>query len=285
MQQEKGLPQVTDFSRESVKKAVRQIILTNPATLYGTVIGAVGGLGFVMLDPTLILPAITLLLAGGGLAIGAGSLIVNFFFKGETLESWYINQLRDKLQDARRKARDTISKDLEDLGDNIPGAEGLAAQGADQMKLAKQKNDSLSKLLEQKLSADELTFARFAGTAEQLYFSVLDNIRRETDLLRSIESIDLSRIERRLKEIVRRKTLDADDEREKIALEGQRDLRQEQLEQAGTLIRQNEEALTQFDRTSAAVARMETSKSRDATVNLETAMEDLRRLVNRTKSN
>lgn len=281
--QEEQTPQVADFSRESVKKKVREMVLTNPATLYGTAMGIVGGVGFLMLDPTLIIPAVTLLLAGGGLAVGAGSFIVNFFFRGDAMESRYIAELREKLQEARRKVRDAIQRDLEELGDKIPGAEGIAGQGADQMKLAKQKNDTLKTLLEQKLSADELTSARFAGTAEQLYFSVLDNVRRITDLLRSVESIDVARIDRRLKEIFRRKSQNGDEGKEKAALEGQKGLRAEQLDRISMLLRENEEALTQFDRTTAAVASMETSKSRDASVGLETVMEDLRKLVKRTK--
>ncbi len=284
MQEEEPLPQVADFSRGSVKKRVLEKIMTNPATLYGTVIGAVGGLGFLLLDPMLIIPAVTLLLAGGGLAVGAGSFIVNFFLRGETMESRYIEELREKLQNARRRVRDTIRQDLEALGDKISGAEGIADQGADQMRLAKEKNDALDTLLKQKLSADELTFARFMGTAEQLYFSVLDNVRRVTDLLRSVESIDLARIEKRLREISKHKTPNGDDGKEKVALEGQKNLRQEQLDRIGTLLRENEEALTQFDRTTAAVASMETSKARDASVGLETVMEDLQRLVNRTKN-
>jgi hypothetical protein len=152
------------------------------------------------------------------------------------------------------------------------------------MILAKQKNDVLQTLLEAKLSSGELTFARFMGTAEQLYLSVLDNVRRIVDLLRSIESIDTARINDLLDELKSSKTLSKDEEKVRVALETQKTLYQGQIEDIHKYLRENEEVLAMLDTNSATVAKMETSQSREATTSLESAMEDMRNLVNRAKT-
>lgn len=277
-----GPPQLSDFSKESVKKVVREKALGNAFTLYGIPLGLIGTAGFFLLDPTLISPIICLALMAGGFVSGLGATAVNFL-RGDTIESKYIERLRAQMQDARRAVRDRVQADLEALGDRISGVEGVAEQGVEQMKLAKRKNDALQTLLTQKLEPSELTFGRFMGTAEQLYLSVLDNVRRIVDCLRSVESIDPARIKKRLREITQSKRPSDDDAKERVALEEQEKLRVAQIEDIHRLLRENEEVLMQLDATTAVIAKMETAQAREATVSLETAMDDMRRLAQRTK--
>lgn len=246
-------PGIDAFSREAIKKAKLGKVFANLLTLYGVPVGLVGLLGFALLDPTLVAPLITLAVAGAGLSVGLGTMLVNLC-RGKSLEMQYIEALREKMQAERRAVRERIQGDLGELGGRIKGMEKVARRGTEHMDLAKKKNDALQKLLEEKLVAGELTSMRFMGHAEQLYLSVLDNVRRIIGLLRSIESMEKGK------------------------------LRDDQESLIQTYLKENEEALELLDRTNISVATMETGQGKEATLDLETAMGEMRRLIERVKS-
>jgi DNA-binding helix-hairpin-helix protein with protein kinase domain len=272
---------IADFSKEAVSKAVAAEKVPG-VTAIGLPVGLVGLLGWFVLDPTFIAPVVAVIVMASGFALGLGPLMVNFLFRGKTFERRYIEKLRERMQVERRNVRERVKTELAEIAQEVDGMVPVANQGAAHMNLAKVKNDALQVLLEKKLSQGELTFLRFMGTSEQLYLSILDNVRRIVDHLRTIVSIDPLRIERRIKEIDRIKSQNDDEIRERAALIAQQEERDKQVKLIKKLLRENEEALAQLDRTSSVIASMETGQGREATISLEVAMEEIRSLIKRS---
>lgn len=239
-----------DFSREALTKAKWERILFNPFTLWATPVGIAGLAGFAVLDPTLITPAILLMIGGAGLTTGLGALLLNLA-RGQSLERAYTEMLRKKMEEARREKRERLVEELVSLGERVKGMSKRSAQCVEQMDLVKQKKDALERLLSEKLSTSELTYLRLLGTAEQLYLSVLDNAKRITGFMVSIESVASGA------------------------------LRDEQVAHIDGFLSENASALELLDRTNASAAAMETSQGREASLDPEMAMSEMRSLIER----
>lgn len=128
------------------------------------------------------------------------------------------------------------------------------AQPAEQFVALQQKRQSLLKVLERRLDAGEITYARYLATAQQVYNSALHNLHEVWVAHESISSIDETYIERRLAELSIDDSDDASTERERNTLVQRRDLRTTQRRRIAQLLAQNESALTALDRTATALA-------------------------------
>ena len=117
-----------------------------------------------------------------------------------------------------------------------------------------QKRGSLTKVLERRLDAGELTYARYLSTAQQVYTSALDNLHEVAVAYHSISSIDEDYIGRRLAELENGTADEESAVREKESLEGRLELRETQRRKISKLLAQNEAALTALDRTTTALA-------------------------------
>ena len=113
-------------------------------------------------------------------------------------------------------------------------------------------------MLADKLNRKELTFARYLGTAEQVYLSVLDNLLSVASTLKSAATIDSSYIQSRLDLLGSIETPAEADLQETQTLNKRLDLRVKQLERVNTLLTKNEVAMTELDNTTAAISQMRT---------------------------
>jgi len=264
---------IGDFSQESTAKAVRKDILQHPLTVYSLPLIIGGGLATFLINP------IFAVLLCSGIAIGGGSWIINNYFRRDVFESRYVKQLREVLLKQRENMLESLESELKECH-SIEGVEQYADQGAEQFKMVKERFDNLQDILSEKLNQGELTFIRYAGTAEQVYLSVLDNLRTVVSLFKSISTIDENYIQMRLRELGKMKKLTKADEQEIATLNERKQLRDTQLEKINVFLTQNEEAMTEMNKAAVAIAEMKTDKS-TVSVDIETARKELEELAKR----
>ena len=191
-------PKINDFSHESINKVVVKTGLTHWLTIYPPAIGVPLGIAGLLFGSPVVCAA-----GFGTLFISLGSAVVNIFFRSDTIAGRYIDKLNKKLKAYEATILETLEKDLRRLA-TVKGAESFARQGAEQFSKIQLKYRNVKDLLEQKFDSSEMTFARFAGSAEQVYLSALDNLKQVASTLTSASGIDLSYIEKQMKEISRK---------------------------------------------------------------------------------
>lgn len=271
------LPSLDDFSTSSIRKAVRDESLFHPMTLYPLALGALSGLAAFLYDLPLLFAGM-----GGLMAMGAATSIVNYFFRDDAISKKYLDSLSRSFLRRRELILQNLGRELE-KSRHIPGGEPYADQGLKQFVSIEKKYQKLNLLLNQKFSTSELTHGSYLGAAEQVYFSVLDNLLRIVSLLQGASAIDLEYIHNRQQELRDLKQVDSSDEREFQTLKRREELRSSHLRQVNGLLTANEESMTAMDETSAAIAVLQTSKGL-ADVDMETAMTHLRELAGRVGS-
>jgi hypothetical protein len=165
---------------------------------------------------------------------------------------------------------DMLERDLERLG---------APQGAEQLRKLRPLLANLRDVLNSRLNAGEVTFARYMGAAEQVYLSALDNLRDIDVALRSVQSIDAASIERQLAQLRTFSRASAAQQQQIDSLVERQDLIERQHRRVTELLTQNESALTGLLNAATAMANAETQAA--ASIDAETAMAELERLAAR----
>jgi hypothetical protein len=273
MQKGTGPPALSDFSPTAISKAVKKESWTHWLTLYPSTIAVLSGLaGCLFSSPSLIL------LALGGVTVGAGNAVVSIFFRKDAIGARYLSSLQKALIRHEEEILKSLGKDLEKCATlKEEACRDLADRGLEQFNMMPEKFQNVRDLLEHKLNATELTFGRFLGAAEQVYLGGLDNLKRVADLLISVSDIDLKYITERLKKLSKCKKPDVSNG-EAEALQKQVDLYDQQLKEVEELLVQNEKAMTKIEETTIAIAHMNTGNQM-AGVDTESAISDLHELV------
>src|SRR3989344_3166077 len=274
-------PPKVDFSAVAVSKAVRNTTIQHPLTLYPTVVGVLGAvaLGLSLLDPTLI----TFSLVCGSFGVGIGSFGVNYLFRKDRFASEYMKSMSRELETFRQKTLENLQAELEDCR-SVSGGEGYANQALGQFAELKEKFDAYCDILGKRFNETEITYGRYRGTAEQLYLAAIDNLCNVATLLESAKAIDNDDyIARRLAELSKLGNPTDVDTDERKTLEERRNLRTGTLKKVHSLLKFNEEAMTQIDKTIASLADVKT-KQGEAVVDMETSLKDLEELAKRASS-
>lgn len=167
---------------------------------------------------------------------------------------------------------------LERLADDFD--ELSFAKGGAQLRLLRNKLESLTQVLKRRLDSGEMTYGRYLGMAQEVYGSALDNLHEVAVALRSVSTIDSGYLRKRLGELEGEQQRSDDHERELKALRDRGTLLEDANRRVTQLIAQNESALTVIDQTSAALAATRTEKGH-ATLDAETAMAELEQLARR----
>lgn len=269
------LPKLEDFSGRAVKRAVRAESLFHPVSLYSSALGLLSGLGWYLFDMSMLAAGMV-----GLLCLGAGMATVNMFFRRDIIARQYLARLSARFAEERGGLLRTLGTDLEKCR-HIKGAEQYGGQARQQFVFITEKYDTFRGMLDQKLKQGELTYSRFLGAAEQVYLGGLDTLRRIVVLLQSAATIDPDYIAQRLAELEQLAAPDPADEREYATLKKRLELMEEQLKQVNSLLTDNEESMTIMNQTIATVAQMRTGGDL-ASMDLETAMENLQELANRS---
>jgi hypothetical protein len=148
-----------------------------------------------------------------------------------------------KLSDVDATELAALEKELEALDDERP---------VHQLRAMRDKRNNLIDVLNRRLDAGELTYARYLTTAQQVYLSALDNLHEIAISLRSISTIDRDYIETRLAELHSQSSDSAQSER--ASIEGRLELLTSQEDKVARLLAQNESGMTAMDRTATALA-------------------------------
>jgi hypothetical protein len=127
-------------------------------------------------------------------------------------------------------------------------------QPIEQLDALLQKRQSLINVLQRRLDAGELTYARYLSTSQQVFGSALDNLHEVAVASESISTINETYIDRRLAELAGDDSDVESAERERATLERRRELRTSQRRKIAQLLAQNESAMTALDRTTTALA-------------------------------
>lgn len=160
-----------------------------------------------------------------------------------------------------------LENELSELDDPRP---------AHQLHAIQEKRDNLVEMLDRRLEAGELTYARYLSTAQQVYVAVLGNLHEVVLAEGSVSTIDPVYIDRRLSELEDKKSARA--EGEISSLQNRRALLTTQEVKVAELLAQNESAMTLIDRTSTALADAPIGRTpHDA----DAAMDALEDLANR----
>ncbi|MBN1699718.1 MAG: hypothetical protein JW881_19545 [Spirochaetales bacterium] len=266
-----------DFSRESIKKAVTERIIQHPLSTYSLALGAVG-----LTASLLLFPGTPLLIASlCALGVGAGSTAVNFTLRRNTMEANYLSHLNKLIDRQKQMVLSRLKRELSKFGTS-KSLKVFSDQAVKQYEKIRAKFDNFKRILSEKFDVSELSYARFFGTTEQLYLSVLDNLEDIMNSLETISNIDDAYIEERLAYLAGLEKPEEADMREIETLTIRKDLKKDQSEHINELLTINEEAMTQIDLSMSVISRMKT-KTGHASIDMESARKDLEDLINRTK--
>lgn len=258
-----------DFSQAAVSKAVLKTTFQRPYVLYPIAVGILGSAAAALLGPSLVFGIAGVL----GTAVGLGSWAVDYSMRREHHANAYLRGLHQALKQRRATVIETLERDLQ---------EADTAQGLSQLARLNEKYQAFEEMLRKKLDPKELTYGRYLGMAEQVYLSGLDNLHRIVNTLTSIRAIDDKYLDQRIEEL---KALNGPSDvqaKELDALMKRRTLKEQQIEKVGHWMVENERAMTRMDETIAAIASMVTIKGH-ASTDMETAMKELQRLVQRAE--
>ncbi len=263
-----SIPDRYGFSGTAIRKAVISESLNHPLTLYPATLGLLGVFWIILMEPTFVM----LLASIGAFTVGIGSLIINYCFRWDGHANAYLNKLGKKMADYRKWSKSEIKRVLMEC-ESIGGVGKYAAKGRQQYDEINGKFDLLGELLANKLNRRELTYARFLGSAEQVYLNTLDNLRDLVNYIKSIAAIG-SDYNSDLKRLRRVKHPSEAELKELATLTERDELKQDQQQKIGEILALNEQALTKIDVTIAAFASTRIRKQQ-ADVDIETAIGEL----------
>jgi len=266
-----------DFSQKSVNKAVLSQIFQNPLSLYFTAFAGIFLFANLMIFGIPFLLYSTLI----ALALGVGSFFVNLFFRKDSFASKYINKINKLMEIQQQNILSDLKQNLAKYK-SIKGLKNYSEQAVKQFEKMKSRFSSFKKLLADKYDSRELTYARFLGTAEQLYLSTLDNLTNIANSLESVSTIDIDYLEERFKHLNSLQAPQQADKREIETLKKRQNLRKQQLEKVNELLTLNEESMTQIDLSMATISETKTKLGR-ASMDMETARVELQELIRRTE--
>lgn len=256
-----------DLSSDAIRRAVLGRSLQHPAVVYPAVLGVLGGLGVALVAGSPLLLGASV--AAGGTAVAA--LAANFFLRHDRIAGDYLQSVREQLTRERQAHIADLAQDLKEVG---------SAEGSRQLERFVEKMGVFHTVLGERLSPRELTFARFSAIAEAVFLSGVDNLRAVQLAATALRAVDEAYLRRRLDQLERPGAADSSETKGlREQLEHARLLRERIQARLG----QNESAMAELDRATAAVGDMKTGTGRPS-LDMETAMQELARIAQRSAS-
>ena len=255
-----------DLTPAAIRRAVFGQSLQHPAVVYPAVLGVLGGFGAALVAGS------PLLLGAAAVAGGAAvvALATNFFLRHDRIAGSYLESVRKRLAAERQSQIADLAEDLKEV---------KAAEASRQLERFVEKISTFQTVLAERLSPSELTFARFSAIAEAVFLAGVDNLRAIHLALKSLQAVDEPYLTQRLKELARVKADNPGGEEKGLRdqLDHAHVLRERVKERLG----QNEQAMAELDRATAAVGEMKTGADRPS-LDMESAMQELARIAQRS---
>jgi hypothetical protein len=250
----------TQFNAEKIKKATLNASVQQPVAVYPTSVGVLAGAYALAFGLNPVVAGLCL----GGLALGTGGWLFEYFVRGKTHALRIVNRLRDELAQKRRAAIERIRGELNELNHT---------EALQQLDTLIRKFQNFETVLGKKLDVGELTYNRYLAMAEQVFLNSLDNLEQLAFGLQSVAAVDMDSINERLRTT-------ADEEHERAPLLERAQLWHDQHKKADELLLENEHAMTQLDRVSARLAEIRTREGH-AQMDMENAMAELENLISK----
>jgi len=250
------------FSRRAIKKSVRASSANHPMTLFPAAVGLLGIVGGGLFGSPIALGA-----GVGGLLVGAGYFVTNYFLRFETVARNRMKAMHQEMLQKLQARPGELRLDFEEAG---------FERGVSQLEMAKIKFDEFIEALQRKFDETELTFGRYSGVSETVYLSILDNLELAVAKLRSVRSIDPDYIEKQLKQLESKNAAASEIETLNIRLQ----LRETALKEVDAILARNERAMTTLDGTALTVAGIQTRKA-SSVKDADLAMSELELLAAR----
>ena len=268
----------TDFSLQTISKAIRKELLQSPSFLYPLAFGILGIVSSLFFGITKVAQIIAV--AGSSFAFLA--LAFNFLFRKGSFEKRYVESIRKKLIEKQLTMIKQLGNELERITVSTPELNDYLTQAKKQFKKVRAYRTSFHDILGSKLEDHELSALRYRGTIENVYLAVLDNLELLSGMMRTACSIDVDYIDEREKALHRKKTLEDADQKELTTLRERSAIYESQLKKINILLTDNEEALTKMARLSSQVSTLNAVDAHTV-VSLENAIEELEDMNNRTE--
>jgi hypothetical protein len=254
------------LSPKAVNKAVLANSLQHPLVLYPAVAGALAAVSTVAFH----LGSAPLVLAAGGAVTAVGGWLYQFIARRENYSQAYFSEIQARLNREKMHKLSKLRKELIQVE---------SFNGIKQLELLDIKYRNFEEILGSKFSPTEMTYSRYLSIAEQVYLAILDNLDKVFLTLKSISAVDKNHLSERLNSLEQDQSDLAGHEKE--TLNKRLALHQQQLDRSSDMILSNERALTELDEVTAKIASVQINKGR-AGVDLDLAMEELRRIAERT---
>jgi hypothetical protein len=252
-----------NLTTEALRKAVISQSVQHPSVVYPAALGVLGGIAAsAVISSPLIIGAAAL---AGGVAVTA--LLVNIFARHDDIAGRYLKALRERLARERQAQIEDLADDLETVG---------ARDGTHQLGRFVDKLATFQSVLAEKLSPQELTFERFAAIAEAVFLAGVENLRAVHLAHKALGAIDESYLMQR----IRRLESDRAETSELHGLREQAAQAQALRKRIGDRLGENELALAELDKATAAVGEMRSGGV--ATMDMESAMAELARIAQRS---
>jgi hypothetical protein len=264
----KNTKQSLDFSPRAIQKEVVKSVGQKPYVLYPLAVGLLGAFSAAVLNPS----PLTLVAAIGGGIVGLGAWLFNATLRREVFANRYLKKLRETLSQRVDQSVRSLESDLVDVD---------SQDGLHQLDRLQGKFKAFQQILRRKLDENELTYGRYLGMAEQVFLGGLDNLKLLTDLVKGTSAIDAKHLGRRILQLENASSPSKNEEKELSALLERQGLLYQQQSKVKQLLTQNEEAMTQIDKVMAKIAGMDAGAGH-ATMDMESAMQELERLAKRT---
>ena len=249
-----------ELNTSRIKRATLNTTLQQPVAVYPTSMGVLAGVYLLAFG----MAPIAAGLCVGGLTLGAGGWLYEYFVRGKNHALKIVNQYRKNLAKQRVAAIARIETELEKLHHR---------EGQKQLQQLQAKYGNFESVLAKKLDVDELTYNRYLAMAEQVFLNALDNLEQLVFGLQSVSAINMATINEKLSRLEQ-------DTEEYQTLLARAQLWHDQQQKAKSLLAENEQAMTQLDRVTVRLAEIRTREGH-AVMDMDNAMAELEGLIQR----
>lgn len=254
-----------DLSSSAIRRAVLGQSLQHPSVIYPAALSVLGGIGATVLGGVpMLLGAVAVT---GGMAVAA--LATNYFARYDKIAGGYLEAVRRQLAGQREEHIADLAGDLKAV---------RSEEATRQLQRLVDKMSTFQVVLGERLSPNELTFARFSAIAEAVFLAGIDNLRAIHLALVTLQGMDEPYLARRLADLEHGA---GDMSAEMTGLKNQLDQAALLRERIKARMGQNELAMAELDKATSAVGEMQTGANRPS-LDMEAAMQELARIAKRS---
>ncbi|OES24173.1 hypothetical protein [Alteromonas macleodii] len=254
----------SELSDKALTSRLMSETTNHPVTLSTAVIGILGGAGSALFASSEVFMVLLGIAGLSGAACVAFVLNKTMWGKHRAMLA-IIEKVRLETIEEREKTALAVKDDLTTFADQ---------DSLKQLTQLKTKFAAFENVLDRQFDRDELSHKRYLTTAEQLYFSAVDNLKSVTLVWHSSSAIDPDHLRRQL-----------DDEtvtgEVRESLQQRFDLYQQAQEKRTDLLDTNEHCMTKLDELTSRLGAIQTREGL-AEVRIGTVMNEMKELIQRT---